>query len=69
MEPQAAVKCVEMIANSDEVVFLSDIIMDDDTTTMSQLRHKVMGAIFQIIILCLKKRGREPQNKRTGQAV
>ena len=57
MEPQAAVKCVEMIANSDEDVFLSDIIMDDDATTMAQLRHKSDGGHLSDNIPVPKKRG------------
>eukprot|EP00957_Ditylum_brightwellii_P168990 12862696-Ditylum_brightwellii.AAC.1 len=56
MEPQAAVKCVEMIANSGEGVFLSDIIMDDDATTVAQLRHKSDGGHLPNNIPVPKKR-------------
>eukprot|EP00957_Ditylum_brightwellii_P058316 4421172-Ditylum_brightwellii.AAC.1 len=57
MEPQAAVKCVEMINNSDEGVFLSDIIIDDDATTMAQPRHKGYDGHLPDNIPVLKKRG------------
>eukprot|EP00957_Ditylum_brightwellii_P179394 13665981-Ditylum_brightwellii.AAC.1 len=46
-----------MIANSDEDVFLSDIIMDDDATTMAQLRHKSDGGRLSNNIPVPKKRG------------
>eukprot|EP00957_Ditylum_brightwellii_P032634 2473546-Ditylum_brightwellii.AAC.1 len=60
-----------MIANSDEGVFLSDIIMDDDAMTMAQLRHKADGSHLSDNIPVPKKEGRgiEPQDKRTMKAV
>eukprot|EP00957_Ditylum_brightwellii_P016306 1226415-Ditylum_brightwellii.AAC.1 len=70
MEPQAAVKCVEMIANSDEGVLLFDIIMDDDDAMMmAQLRQKADGDHLSDNIPEPKKRGCEPQDKRTGQTM
>eukprot|EP00957_Ditylum_brightwellii_P059606 4525213-Ditylum_brightwellii.AAC.1 len=41
--PQAVVRYVKIIADSDEGAFLSDIIMDDGATTMAQLRYKADG--------------------------
>eukprot|EP00957_Ditylum_brightwellii_P066899 5077344-Ditylum_brightwellii.AAC.1 len=57
MEPQAAVKCVEIIANFNEGVFLSDIIMDDDATTMAQFRHKSDGGHLSNNIFVPNQRG------------
>eukprot|EP00957_Ditylum_brightwellii_P199475 15205642-Ditylum_brightwellii.AAC.1 len=57
MEPQAAVKCIEMIANSDKDAFLSDIIMDDDATTIVQLRHIGDGGHLSNNTPVPKKRG------------
>ena len=39
MEPQAAVKIVRDIANSSNKIYLQHIVIDDDTTTMAQLRN------------------------------
>eukprot|EP00957_Ditylum_brightwellii_P209003 15359853-Ditylum_brightwellii.AAC.1 len=57
MEPQVAVRCVEIIVDSDEGVFLSDFIIDDDVTTMAQLRHKGDGSHLPDNIPVPKKRG------------
>eukprot|EP00957_Ditylum_brightwellii_P153049 11650169-Ditylum_brightwellii.AAC.1 len=57
MEPQVTMRCVDMIVNSNEGVFLSDIIMDDDATVMAQLRHKADGSHLPYNIPVPKKRG------------
>ena len=43
MEPSAAVNIVEYLPTTNSGVFLSEIIMDDDTTTMAQLQNKDKG--------------------------
>jgi len=40
MEPKAVVMICEHIGREDNGIFLSDIAMDDDTTTMAQLQKK-----------------------------
>ena len=43
MEPSAALNIVEYLPTTNSGVFLSEIIMDDDTTTMAQLQNKDKG--------------------------
>ena len=43
MEPQAVVKIVSDLARCPNEIFVSHLIIDDDTTTMAQLRNKANG--------------------------
>ena len=40
MKPQAAVKIVKDLAQSESNNYLQNIVIDDDTTTMAQLQRK-----------------------------
>mmetsp|Transcript_39552 Transcript_39552/g.57760 ORF Transcript_39552/g.57760 Transcript_39552/m.57760 type:complete len:88 (+) Transcript_39552:737-1000(+) len=46
MEPKAALLITEEIAKDGNGIFLANIIMDDDTTTMSQLKNRSKGGLL-----------------------
>eukprot|EP00957_Ditylum_brightwellii_P185264 14107546-Ditylum_brightwellii.AAC.1 len=46
MKPKAALLITEEIANDGNDIFLANIIMDDDTTTMSQLQNHSKGGLL-----------------------
>eukprot|EP00957_Ditylum_brightwellii_P139894 10660111-Ditylum_brightwellii.AAC.1 len=57
MEPHAAVLIAEHVGRQNNGVFLSDIIMDDDTTIMAQLQNKSKGGKLGNIFVTSTKRG------------
>eukprot|EP00957_Ditylum_brightwellii_P012252 925570-Ditylum_brightwellii.AAC.1 len=57
MELKAAVEITKMLANSDNRVVLANIIVDDNTTTMTQLCNKKDNGMMDDSMLMPKKRG------------
>ena len=57
MEPQAAVKIVQDLAMSKNNIYLENIVIDDDTTTMAQLRNIRNGGKLDNDIIPPKKWG------------
>ena len=51
MEPQAAVKITTDIANSRNGVYIQNLLIDDDTTTMAQLQNRKNGGYLPDDIL------------------
>eukprot|EP00957_Ditylum_brightwellii_P092936 7076670-Ditylum_brightwellii.AAC.1 len=46
MEPKAAIIIAENIAKDNNGIYLANIIIDDDTTTMVQLQNKLNGDLL-----------------------
>ena len=55
MEPQAAVKITTDIANSRNGVYIQNLLIDDDTTTMAQLQNRKNGGYLPDNILTPEK--------------
>eukprot|EP00957_Ditylum_brightwellii_P066506 5048940-Ditylum_brightwellii.AAC.1 len=57
MKPRAAVLITEHVGRENNGVFLSDIVMDDDTTIMAQLQNKRKGGKLDGTFVTPIKRG------------